>query len=193
MKKSIWLTFIAIATIITFSSCENTETYADKVKNEKKTIKRFLKDNDIEVISTYPIDGKFKDNQFFWDESSGIYIHVVDTGNGVRASNVAPYSSVYFRHKESRILPDTTQFTNISPGVQPLGFIYGQTNTYIASKDETNNDRYLFLSPGAAAPLKYVGEGGIVKIIIPFNQGSLYQQQAYEAAYCGYLKYTTID
>lgn len=190
MKKITWFVIIAIGLIVTISSCSKTETYADKLKSERKTIKRFIKDNDIELIDTYPANGVFKENQFFVDTKTGVYFNVVDSGNGRRARATTPRSEVYFRYKESRLLPDTTQYSNVEGGLQPLSLTYGLSTTY---KSSTDADAYYFLSPAIAAPLLYVGEEAIVKIIIPFNAGSAYQASYFIPAYCGYVKYTKID
>lgn len=189
MKKLIGGIVAILILAVLFPSCDDTESYADKLKKEKKNIENFLAENKIELIYEYPEEGKFEENQFFYDKSTGIYIQVVDTGNGNRAKSSGTLTEVNVRYGKTRILPDTTIYTNIGAyGDQPLNFVYGMTNTYIDVSSSSNG--YYFKSPALVAPLKYVGEEGIVKILIPFSQGSYFQQySAYSPIYMGYVKY----
>lgn len=193
MKKLIGCLLAICSLVIIFSSCDDTESYADKLKKEKRNIRDFIAENKIDVIDTYPADSKFDDNQFFYDNTAGIYIQVVDTGNGLRAQNTGALSKVSVRYAGARFLPDTTESTNMgNAGDNPLIFLYGQPNTYLESTAYTNE--YAFLSPALVAPLKYVGEEGVVRLIIPFSAGSYYQQYvAYEPVYIDVVKYTSIQ
>lgn len=193
MKKLIGGILAILTLVILFPSCDNTESYADKVKKERKNIKNFIAQNNIDVIYEYPEGGKFKDNEFFY--TSGIYMQVVDPGNEnikVRDPNEF-YTVVNVRFKETRILPDTITYNNLDNGSYlPIEFKYGNVNTYLNSS-KSNRDAYIFLSPALATPLKYVGDEGIVKLLIPFSQGSHYQQyENYGATYMGYVKYKII-
>lgn len=191
MKKLIGGIFAILILAVIFSACDDTESYADKLKKEKKNISNFLSENNIELIYEYPEEGKFKDNQFFFDKSTGIYLQVVDTGNGNRASANGTLTKVNVRYKQTRMLPDTTTYSIMGNyGDQPLSFVYGLTTTYTNSSSSYSNG-YYFLSPALAYPLKYVGEQGVVKMLIPFSQGSYYQQYySYGAVYMGYVEYT---
>lgn len=185
MKKLTWLAILTISFIVAISSCSKTETYADKLKNEKKVLKRFMSENNIQLIYDYPTNRSFKENEFFVDPKTGTYFNVVDSGNGERFKT---NDLVYMRYRGGRILPDTIKDTNDGNGVglQPITFTYGVTTTYVNSQDY---DHGKFMSPAVAAPLAYVGEGAIVKIIIPFNLGSSYQKSAFLPAYIDYVKY----
>lgn len=191
MKKLIGGILALLTLVFLFPSCDDTESYADKLKKEKKNISNFLTENKIDLIYEYPEDGEFKDNQFFYDKSAGIYIQVVDTGNGKRASNSGVLSVVNVRYSETRELPDTTKYSNSGAGGgAPLEFIYGLPATYTES---TTSSGYYFKSASLAYPLQYVGEEGIVRLLIPFSQGSYYQQNtSYGPVYMGHVKYTSI-
>ena len=194
MKKAIGYILAILSIIVLISSCESSESYADKLKKEKKYIKNFINENSIEVIDVYPTNGDFEDNQFFYDKTAGIYIQVVDTGNGTRAQSTGTLSQVDVRYSGARLLPDTTEYSNNgAAGLQPISFIYGLSATY-SNSSSYYWDEYIFLSPSLAAPLKYVGEEGIVRLIIPFTQGSYYQQySSYSPIYIGHVKYTKIQ
>lgn len=177
-------------TLVLFAACSKSDTYADKLKNERKTIKRFINEHDIEVLYEYPKSGVFEKNQYFVDSSSGVYINVIDSGNGKRAQL---RSNVYFRFWDAisfTSTPDTTSFDDIQSGLQPLNFIYGVEESYTSSSSYIASG---FMSAGVTLPLKYVGENAIVSLIIPFNSGSTYQRSGYYPVYFTKLKYTMID
>jgi len=190
-----WVFALVVLVALFSTSCSSSETYADKLKEERKQIDRFLSAQGIEVLSTYPTDSIFKKNQFFRDPETGVYINVINPGNGTRAS-AKDLADVYFRFYETATLPtdkSTIDKTNgDASGSQPVSFIYGNTNSY-TSTSTLNYYCYIYLSPGVTVPLKYVGEGAIVSLIVPFAQGSYYQSLSYQAIYYGRLKYEKID
>lgn len=193
--KNISKLFVLILTLSFIASgCSKSETYADKLKNERKNINRLLSDKGIDVISSYPSNGVFAENQYFRDPATGVYIHVIDSGNGNRAS-ADDMASVYFRFWDTATLPidkSTIESTNDNAsGLQPVSFTYGNTNSYM-TQSTTDYYSYVYMSPGITVPLKYVGEGAIVSLIVPFTQGSGYQNTAYQAIYYARLKYTRI-
>jgi hypothetical protein len=50
------------------------------LKAEKKAIDRFIAENEIEILKSYPANGVFEDRQFVVLDN-GIYLNVVDSGN----------------------------------------------------------------------------------------------------------------
>jgi len=190
MKKVKSLFFIIACVGFLFAACSDDESYADYVNKEKDRIKDFIKEHNIVVRSDYPSDGVFKENEFYQDPS-GVYINVVDSGNGKRAAYRA---DVYYRFSGAMTLPaadaDTINLSDLS--AQPLKFQYGITTSYISSN--TSNPAYWYLSPRIVQPLRYVGEGAVVRLIIPFRdyQGSSAQNQYYMTYYFDRVEYTSI-
>ncbi|GAB6012310.1 DUF4827 family protein [Viscerimonas tarda] len=194
MKKIVGFTLI-IACVSLALSCSHSETYADKLKKERKAINNFIDRRGIQVIKQYPENGVFGEREFFLDPNSGIYLHVVDSGNGRRATTGR---KVYVRFKETGSLisnPTDADLTDTnSDGVayqDYLYFTYGDASTYI-DYSLTGNitvSNYLYKSPGMVAPLKFVGDSAIVQLIVPFKNGSGLQQTSYEPVYFGYLFY----
>ncbi|MDU1904443.1 MAG: DUF4827 domain-containing protein [Dysgonomonas sp.] len=194
MKKSIGLICFIIGACVLFAACSKSESYADKVKKEKNRINGFLSEHNIEVLHEYPSNGVFKSNQYYLDDS-GVYINVVDSGNGTRA-NASKRAKIMYRFKDRMWLPaaesDTVDLNELS--IQPLSFNYGVSSTYINSDYTNYSLPYLYLSPGITIPLKYVGENAIVRLIVPFrnSMGSAYQLASYSTIYYGQLEYTKI-
>lgn len=190
MRKVLGLICFIIGLCVFFGACSSSETYADKLKNERKNIARFINEHNIIVLSQYPASGVFKENEFFRDPLTGVYINVIDSGNGNRAS-VSKRSVVNVRSSEAIFLPSDTITGNMQiTGSQPIEFFYGIEATY-SSSNSSSLDYYL-LSQGIVAPLKYVGENARVSLIVPFAQGSTYQGAAFKALYYSQLQYTRI-
>lgn len=194
MKKIIY--FILLTTLLSIFcvACSKSETYADKLKKQNKLIRSFLDKNNIKVLDSYPENGVFAENEFYKDPATGIYVHVVDSGNGERA--VKKKTTVYMRYWDTYFLrADTILLNNNDPknDVLPMSLTFGETNTYLNSKTSLKEDynEYYFKSQACALPLEYVGNHAIVSLLIPFDVGSYYQQySAYEPVYIGRLSYT---
>lgn len=81
MKKIVKIFTFVTAVFIAFLliSCEDENTTAALTKKQTKTIADFISRNNIEVISSIPTDNVWGEKQFL-KTSSGLYIHLVDTG-----------------------------------------------------------------------------------------------------------------
>jgi hypothetical protein len=81
MKKIVKIFTFVTAVFIAFLpiSCEDENTTAALTKKQTKTIADFISRNNIEVITSIPTDNVWGEKQFL-KTSSGLYIHLVDTG-----------------------------------------------------------------------------------------------------------------
>ncbi|QIK53749.1 DUF4827 domain-containing protein [Dysgonomonas sp. HDW5B] len=191
MRKVLGLICFIIGLCVVFAACSSSETYADKLKNERKNISRFINEHNIVVLNQYPASGVFKENEYFRDPLTGVYINVIDSGNGNRASS-SKRSEVNVRFWDAMTLPtaDSDTISNNVAGLQPISLTYGIVATY--SSSNTNSLDYYYLSTGITAPLQYVGENARVRLIVPFATGSTYQLAAFKAMYYTQLQYTRI-
>lgn len=171
-------------------SCSKSETYADKIRKERKGINRFFDRNNFSITKQYPENGVFEENQYFLEPNSGVYFHVVDSGNGRRATQGR---IVYVRYKDAeRILSGDSVFYNNTTidGYQDyIDFTYGDTYSYTASSITEGWSNYYYKSAGMVAPLQYVGDSAIIRLLVPFNVGSAGQQTSYEPIHFGYVFY----
>ncbi len=191
MRKVLGLICFIIGLCVVFAACSSSETYADKLKNERKNISRFINEHNIVVLNQYPASGVFKENEYFRDPLTGVYINVIDSGNGNRASS-SKRSEVNVRFWDAMTLPtaDSDTVSNNVAGLQPISLTYGIVATY--SSNNTSSLDYYYLSTGITAPLQYVGENARVRLIVPFATGSTYQLAAFKAMYYTQLQYTRI-
>jgi len=180
MKKGFYIlgfVFVALSLIFTVS-CNKTPTYEEMKAAEKKLINRILAENNIEVLEEYPASGVFGENQFV-QLSSGIYLNVVDSGNG----NRAVYNETIVLVRVSLTIYDYEPATNftIFPNIYPpFEFKYGLAGSVVNEHANAYDYDlyYMFFSIGLESILNYVGENAVVKLIIPgyaeINSGGTY-------------------
>lgn len=196
-KAALRLTVFFVCILAVFASCNKSDSYADRLDRERKNIKRFINEHDIRVLNAYPASGVFAANEYFHEPTTGVYINVIDSGNGKRA-NAERRSTVNVRFWDAMSLPasesDTVTF-NLG-GYDPIQFMYGVESTYTSSNGSSTHPvdaaQYHFMSKGMAIPLKYVGENAIVSLIVPFNSGSSAQKSGSFPIFFTRLKYTKI-
>ena len=112
MKKIIIASLIGIVAIGILSSCNKSRTYAQRLGDEQKVIEQFIDRNDITVLREYPKDSVFKEKEFYFDSSSGVYYNVIYSGNGekiIKGENVA----IRFKDLEYLSGNDTVKYSNI--------------------------------------------------------------------------------
>lgn len=190
MKKLIGVILSLIVLSASFAACDS-ETYTDKLNDEKKAIDKFIKNNGIKVVHDFP--EKFEDNVFFKEPKTGVYIHVIKWGDKDKPSKdrrtevFLRYDSIYnlLNNEAESGAPNWT-------AEDPFSFKYGDASTY-SSSSSVYYASYYFLSQGCVIPLDYdLGNNAEVKLIIPFESGSTSQVSNYKPLYYSRLKYTFV-
>lgn len=173
MKKSFSILLIVCAVLAVVSCSDKTKSYTDMLNAQEKAIETLIREKNIEVLKEYPSDSVFKENEFVLLDN-GVYMNVIDSGNGTRA--VLNKTTVLARFKGNLMVTDTISFENFSSWSFPVEFKYGIYTTVV-----DNNAFNAFLSEGLGTPLQYVGDRSKVKLIVPFKVGSTlgtYSQQS---------------
>ena len=166
MKKSFYVLAVVWCTL-TFMftpSCNKMPSYEDLKKKEMKTIQRMLNEKNITVLTEYPKDGVFLENEFVL-LSNGIYLNVVDSGNGNRAE--FGVTDVLMRVSGDYYFRDSLySFSTFINTAYPFDFRYGNAYNVVQSK---GNDYfyYSYFGAGFEAVLSYVGDSAVVKMLVP--------------------------
>lgn len=184
MKKGFNVLLIIFAALMVVS-CDKTKSYTEMLKAERKAIDRLIDREGIEVLSEYPADGVFKENQFVKLEN-GIYLNVIDSGNGNRPTIGS--TEVLCRFISNRILSDSTQmlYDLITTSYSyPVEFKYGY-NTSIVERSYTPD---IFVCEGLGEGLNHVGDSSYVKLIVPFKRMSKTFLDQGEPIYFSKVKY----
>ncbi len=180
MKKGFNILMIGLC-IISIVACDKTKSYTDYLNDEKKEIRRLISEKKFEILDNYPADGVFKENQFV-QLPTGVYLNVVDSGNGDRAilgqtKILSRFSGEIFFN-----LDTAYKFNFFTNGSQYFQFTYGLA---FAVGQQGNEAEQYFLSPGLESALAFVGDSSVVRMIVPFKSGvgSAYQISNYEPLY----------
>ena len=168
MKLRIGVFLIVFGMI--FCSCNNGKSFKQYKKEEKEAIAALIAKEGFEILHTYPSNGVFGEKQFVLLDN-GCYLNVIDSGNGKRAEYLQ--TVVLMRCSYLGITKSDTFSYSIFPnGFSPVEFLYGFVNeAKTRAKQNTDGSEYVFISPGVASALEYVGNNAIVRMIIPFNNG----------------------
>lgn len=189
MKKGFSVLMMIVAAVIVISSCsESRRTYTEMLKDERKIIRKLIDSLDIKLLDKYPEDGVFADNEFF-QLPSGLYINVIDSGNGNRAvlNSTVILSRFEFDYFDGRTgsYYSVDGFDNLLGGepIGPMMFVYG------ASMVEEKSYFSTLYGQGLIEPLSFVGDSSYVKLIVPFKVGGKSQQTNGDPIYYKKLRY----
>lgn len=157
----------------------------EKIRKEKKAIDAFIDRNDLVILNEYPKSGVFKEKEYF-RTSDGLYINVVDSGNGVRVVPNVDEVLVRFEsviHIKEYIKDSSTGVYYPNYSIFPKEFIYGNTASYATDPD------YLTCN-GWAVPLGFVGEKAIVNLIVPSSMAGQNDSYNFNPLFYKNLQYT---
>lgn len=187
MKKTGYIVLSLVALLVFGASCNKTKTYADLLKEENRAIDKFIAKNKLIILDALPQNGEFKSNEFYRDPATGVYYNIIDVGDTVNYNKIKVGDEVYVRFSGLKFFSenDTTEYSNLDPIRSPFPeeFVYRGPVTMI------NKSLYSATTPGWAVPLGSVGHTGRVKMIIPFNMGSINDQMAYTPTYYESIQY----
>lgn len=192
MKKAFNILMLLIGVAILAPSCSKSQrTYTEMLKDERKAIRKLMDSLDFRVIDEYPKDGKFAKNEFF-KTSSGLYVNVVDTGNGNRAVLGSTVIHARFEIEYMDILAKTVyKYNGHDNHFYPMTFIY--IHYPYGTPQITGGDAFWgnmgICGEGIVEPLSFVGENAVVNLIVPFKLGGQGQQRGGDPVYYKNLKY----
>lgn len=191
MKKLASLFLILLVGGLAFYSCSDTKTYAEMLEDEKKAIKKFIKDNNIKVITATEFSDNGNETNVSENEfvqlSNGVYMQIVDRGNG---DSIRNRDIVTVRFVEYDILKeDTTGASNFAQAQFLDSFDYTITDGMIYGQFRKENGEYgafyiyynsVAVPEGWLTCLPYIKNNARVKLIVPSKKG---HQVALEYAY----------
>ena len=144
-------------------SCNDEKSLQERIQEEKRAIDRYISRNKLSILSEYPSNGVFGEKEYF-KTSDGLYIHVVDSGNGQRV-NLVDEVTVRFEYRHDILVSDSSIVRWDASGlVYPYSFKYGQSQTYTVYGS--------LVCVGWVYPLLYVGKHAVVDMIVPSSLGS---------------------
>ena len=195
--RKLSMLLLALVGAVVFTSCSDSETYADQKKKERSAINSYIAKNGIKVISE---DEFFKDsltdttkNEFVLFESSGVYMQIIRKGCGEKIKD-GENATVLCRFTERNLLTDSLQLSNdiisYASLVDKMN-VKRNSGTFTASFDASSSVMYSVygstsVPSGWLVPLAYIKLGrpasendqiAKVRIIVPNTQGQQYAVQ----------------
>lgn len=189
---------MALLSLLVYSSCSDSETYADQKKKERSAIAQYISENKISPISetVFAQQGYTTDvskNQYVELDQSGVYMQICNEGCGEKIKN-GQSLTVVCRYTEVNIMEGDTISTNNIPYYSSMPDLMNVTNTsgsFTASFDSQSSVMYRTYSSasvptGWLVPLSYIKIGvpkadgeqiAHVKLIVPHTAGQSYAAQ----------------
>ena len=127
MKRISYLFFLIFLISLISSSCSNTKTFAQQLDDEQTLISAYIKRNNINVLTAFPADKKWKANDYV-KTGSGLYYHLVDSGNtSVPGDTLILKNIVVTRFKQYllSLAADTISNWSTIDYPYPPTFVYG--------------------------------------------------------------------
>lgn len=183
----------ALAGLMLITSCSDTETYADKKKKERSAISRYIKNQNITVISEEKFFSQdsttdVSKNEYVLFESSGVYMQIIRKGCGEKLK-IGETATALCRFNEYNLLESdsTLQLTNIYQYKWLVDKLNVNNNSGTINGSFISGSSLMYTRYGQAAvpsgwltPLSYVNLGrpekdgdqvAKVKIIVPHSEG----------------------
>jgi len=184
--------FLAVVSAVLFTvSCNDTKSYTDMLNDEKDAISKLLDTLTIDgqratVLSDFPTDSIFKPHEFYKLEN-GVYLNIIEKGEDKRA--IERQTSIISRFAVKGLIKEPNTFNSLdnsqdNPGASFTKFVYGNYYSF-----QPGSLEYFFIGEGVNNALKYVGDYGRVKLIVPFKRGSQADQTGGEPRYFMDLKF----
>ncbi len=195
MKRGFNILLILCAALVMLSCSNSRKSYTEMLKDQRKAIDKLIDQENMEILTSYPMDSVFGENQFV-KLSNGVYMNVIDPGNGRRA--VFQKTDVLTRFTASYFMTDTFTISNYGPhsnGMEPVAFKYGYYTASNTGYTFTEKEAYLnsLMSEGLQTPLEYVGDRAKVKLIVPFQKGNTTDQGNGDPVYYRIVEYKFAD
>jgi len=193
MKKGL-LFFCSLLTFILFFACDNSKTYAERLEDEKKAIRSFIKEHNYTTISLeeFEKDTITGENEFV-TLPDGIYMNIVSRGSENPADTIKAGQNVVVRFTEYDIIQKyITEASNYGNPVEeynnyPDMFRFDQVGTTVYGEfitGELGVGYNMYRTYGSTSvpggwllPLRYIRSGAHIKLIIPSKMGHISAQR----------------
>ncbi|MGP1590646.1 MAG: DUF4827 domain-containing protein [Prevotella sp.] len=196
--RNITLLAVLLCSITTLFSCKDSDTYADQKERERSAISKYIRDNNIKVISEEEFLANdtatdLKKNEFVLFKNTGVYMQIVNKGAGeILKHNES--ATVLCRYKEINLLTDSLQTSNLGMAFSSLVdkmTVRRYYSTYSASFDKSSSlmarvYNSTSVPNGWLVPLAYIKLGRLVNdtdslakvnLIVPHSEGQVNASQ----------------
>ena len=178
MKKLIYFLFAIFALSLGFQACSDSKTYADMLEDEDVAIKKYIRNNNIKVISQSTFHANDSMTNVAENEyvhlANGVYMQIVKKGSSNPADTFKHMNEVLVRFLEADILEGDSTYTNFKEPNALDVFRYVESSTSVSGVFLAGVMREVYgtdVPAGWLVPLKYVRDMAEVKLIVPSKMG----------------------
>jgi hypothetical protein len=182
MRKINYITFAIISLLVVTVSCNRQKTYAEYLRDESRAIDRFISQNSFVILRDFPRDTIFGENEFYRDPATGVYYNIVSRGETNNKIDEGRALFVRFRGLNYFMSNDTIRHSN-DDNTFPIEMVFRAPVTM------QNRGLYESAIPAFIVPLQHVGHNGRVRMIVPFNMGSSFDRQIFQASFYNEIDY----
>jgi hypothetical protein len=178
MKKILLLSLLSLICGLAFQACDGSKTYAEMLEEEKDAINKFIRKNNIKVITAGEFEKKGNTTDTVTNEyvqfSNGVYMQIVYKGDA-GADSIKTRNVILVRFVEYDILAEDTTLANYTLPQMLDAFDYTVSGTtgygqfrqgLLPQWYETTQ-----VPEGWLVPLQFVKSGARVKLIVPSKVG----------------------
>ena len=158
MKRVLPILILFVLLAASFTSCDNSMTYAEQLKDEKQSIKDYIQTKNIQVVDTIPTVVPWPNGVYFKTES-GLYVRVLDTGDLVQTD--IPENTFFTVRYNEKYLDGDDHFSNMNSSGDPIELIYGKVGSTSSYAD----------CVAWHEGLDFVGKNGHIEMIVPASIG----------------------
>lgn len=135
MKKLSIFLLSLVCCLGLMQSCDDNKTYAERLKEERETIKRFISKNEITVISLNKFEMQdsttvLDENQYV-DMGDGVYMQVVHEATGANARFAETNNLILVRCREVNLATEDTLVNTLDSGSSLDEFRYTKNASQI--------------------------------------------------------------
>lgn len=169
---------------LVFQSCNNQKTYAEMKEEEREAIQRFIEKEEINVISLDQFKEQdsttnVKDNQFVLFPDNGVYMQIVEKGNGEKMQDGS--YELLARYMEKRIVEggttDTLSYNTLYTYPEEMRVTKSGKNYQATFKSGLMTGYSAAVPSGWLVPFDYITVGreisgrSKVRLIVPHSEG----------------------
>lgn len=186
--RKVFFVMAILGCLVSFTSCNDYETYGEKKDKERAAIRNFIAEQGINVISEadFHAQGDMTDtakNEYVYLNNDGVYMQIVHKGYGTPVQNNERVT-ILMRFFEMCIM-DSTQVYNDTDPYDPDYMVVQRTGTSYSAYFLSGSLMYSTygtssVAAGLLSPLPYINVGreddetghiAQVKLIVPHSKG----------------------
>lgn len=180
MKNTFITLFSILSLLFVFSACSKSKTYAERLADERKAINKYIKANNIKVLTFDEFAEQDSvtnvDKNEYVELQNKVYLQIVNIGSENLVDTFASGDQLYIRFKEFDIMENFETIRSNDVDAYPdlfnyrinKGEVFGE---FLEGKMISNNIRSV--PSGWLISMRFARKGAYLKVIVPSKMGHM--------------------